>query len=116
MTIHRSQEVGAKPKKPPRMTTTVKPERSASSMYSNASSSNKTFTRAPPFRDNPRVYSSTVLKDFNVAGKQGLAENTSGDRGHLVMTTPKRDSPPKEQRRPERRVRYKAEIVGSNVI
>ncbi|KAG0419814.1 hypothetical protein HPB47_003861 [Ixodes persulcatus] len=122
MTIHRSQEVpesdllGAKPKKPPRTTTTVKPEHSASSTYSNASSSNKTFTKAPPFRNNPRVYSSTVLNDFIMAGKQGLAENTSGNRGHLVMATPKRDSPPKEQRRPKRRVRYKAEIVGSNII
>ncbi|KAM7288670.1 uncharacterized protein ISCGN_028867 [Ixodes scapularis] len=122
MTIHRSQEIpesdllGAKPKRPLRMTTTVKPERSASSTYSNASSSNKTFSRAPPFRNNPRVYSSTVLKDFNLAGKQDLAENPSGDRGPLVMATPKRDSPPKEQRRPERRVRYKAEIVGSNII
>ncbi|KAG0428644.1 hypothetical protein HPB47_024368 [Ixodes persulcatus] len=112
----RSDLLGAKPKKPPRMTTTVKPESSASSTYSNASSSNKTFTRAPPFRNNPRLYSSTVLKDFNVTGKQGLAENASGDRGHLVMATPKRDSPPKEQRRPERRVRYKAEIVGYNFI
>ncbi|EEC08788.1 hypothetical protein IscW_ISCW006158 [Ixodes scapularis] len=122
MTILRSHEVpesdllGAKPEKPPRMTTTVKPERSASSTYSNASSSSKTFTSALPFRNNPRVYSSTVLKNFNVAGKQSLGDNTSGDRGHLVMGTPKRDSPLKQQRRPDRRVRYKAEIVGSNSI
>ncbi|KAM7293619.1 hypothetical protein ISCGN_023227 [Ixodes scapularis] len=86
MTIYTFQEVpdsdllGAKPKKPPRMTATVKPERSASSTYSNASSSNKTSTRAPPFRNDPRVYSSTALKNFNVAGKQGLADNKSGER------------------------------------
>ncbi|CAN8000622.1 unnamed protein product [Ixodes hexagonus] len=122
MTIHRSQEVpesdllGAKPKRPLRMTTNAKQERPTSSTFSNASSSTKSFTRAPPFRNSPRVYSSTVLKDFNVAGKQDMAERASGDKGHVVLATPKHDSPPKEQRKQERRVRYKAEIVGSNII
>lgn len=114
ITIRRTPEVpesdilGAKPKKPPRGTMTFKPERPSNT-------TSKTFSRGP-FRSSPRVYSSTVLKDFNMAGNQEAAQKSSGDKPPVVLSMPKQDPPPKEQRKQERRVRYKAEIVGSNLI
>ncbi|KAL3205843.1 hypothetical protein MRX96_052924, partial [Rhipicephalus microplus] len=63
--------LGAKPKKPPRMnnmTFTKSSERSSGN--SSYNSSNKAFSRTPPFRNSPRVHSSTVLKDFNSPSKQ----------------------------------------------
>ncbi|KAL3201979.1 hypothetical protein MRX96_012241 [Rhipicephalus microplus] len=69
--VRESDMLGAKPKKPPRlnnMTFTKSSERSSGN--SSYNSGNKAFSRTPPFRNSPRVYSSTVLKDFNSPSKQ----------------------------------------------
>ncbi|KAH7940618.1 hypothetical protein HPB49_002544 [Dermacentor silvarum] len=118
--VPESDVLGAKPKKPPRMsnmTFTKSPsERSAGNAPYNGGNS-KAFARAPPFRNSPRVYSSTVLKDFSSGNnKQENARGAASD-GRPLLSVP-RESTPKEQRtaRQDRRVRYKAEIVGSNII
>ncbi|XP_065309671.1 uncharacterized protein [Dermacentor albipictus] len=127
MTVRRSQDVavpesdvlGAKPKKPPRMnnmTFTKSPsDRSGGNVPFNNGNS-KAFARAPPFRNSPRVYSSTVLKELSATGKQDSARGPAID-GRPILSVP-RESTPKEQRaaRQDRRVRYKAEIVGTNII
>ncbi|KAK8767838.1 hypothetical protein V5799_005384 [Amblyomma americanum] len=89
-------------------------ERSGGNSVCN-SSSNNTFTRAPPLRNSPGVYSSTVLKVFNLGGKQE-ARGAAGDGNKPVLSAPK-ESPPIEQRAAFKdRIRCKAEIVGSNII
>ncbi|KAL3169474.1 hypothetical protein MRX96_031488 [Rhipicephalus microplus] len=115
--VRESDMLGAKPKKPPRMnnmTFTKSSERSSGN--SSYNSGNKAFSRAPPFRNSPRVYSSTILKDFNSPSKQDNGRGTATD--YKPMLSVPREAPPKEQRsaRKERRVKYKAEIVGTNII
>ncbi|KAL3186156.1 hypothetical protein MRX96_027893 [Rhipicephalus microplus] len=69
--VRESEMLGAKPKKAPRlnnMTFTKSSERSSGN--SSYNSGNKAFSRTPPLRNSPRVYSSTVLKDFNSPSKQ----------------------------------------------
>ncbi|KAL1481450.1 hypothetical protein MTO96_015602 [Rhipicephalus appendiculatus] len=126
MTVRRSHDgggvpesdmLGAKPKKPPRMnnmTFTKSSERSNGNSSYNGG--NKAFSRAPPFRNSPRVYSSTVLKDFNSPAKQDNGRGAATDAKPMLSVP--REAPPKEQRsaRQDRRVRYKAEIVGTNII
>lgn len=127
MTVRRSHDgggvpesdmLGAKPKKPPRMNnmTFTKSSSERSGGNSSYNGGNKAFGRAPPFRNSPRVYSSTVLKDFNSPGKQDNGRGAVTDAKPMLSVP--REAPPKEQRsaRQDRRVRYKAEIVGTNII
>lgn len=111
--IPESDILGAKPKK--RMGNMTFNKSTAERPVSGPAGNNaKTYTRAPPFRNSPRVYSSTVLKD---AGGKQECRGAAGEGSKPVPSTPK-VSPPKEQRpsRHERRMRYKAEVVGSNVV
>lgn len=113
-TIPESHALEAKPKKPSRMGSTKfynsTDERPRRGPVCNDS---KTFTRAPPFRNCTRMYSSTVLKD--TAGNQDC-HGAPRDGSKPVMSAPK-VSASKEQRpsRQEWRMCYKAELVGSNV-
>ncbi|KAL3206591.1 hypothetical protein MRX96_010654 [Rhipicephalus microplus] len=109
--VRESDMLGAKPKKPPRMnymTFTKSSERSSGN--SSYNSGNKAFSRTPPFRNSPRVYSSKVLKDFNSPSKQDNGRGAATD--YKPMLSAPREAPLKEQRsaRQERRVKYKAEI------
>ncbi|KAH8029984.1 hypothetical protein HPB51_006190 [Rhipicephalus microplus] len=104
--VRQSDMLGAKPKKPPRMnnmTFTKSSERSSGN--SSYNSGNKAFSRTPPFRNSPRVYSSTVLKDFNSPSKQDNGRGAATD--YKPMLSVPREAPPKEQRsaRQERRVK-----------
>ncbi|XP_064484795.1 uncharacterized protein LOC135397271 [Ornithodoros turicata] len=106
--VPETDSLGAKPKKPAKITpSTPKPAERPPAFGS------KTFNRGPPFRNSPRVYSSTVLKDFNTGSKLDLGDKTIPS---VVMSIPAATPAPKEQRKPEKRVRYRAEIVGSNII
>ncbi|KAL3214416.1 hypothetical protein MRX96_034946 [Rhipicephalus microplus] len=110
--VRESDMLGAKPKKPPRMnnmTFTKSSERSSGN--SSYNSGNKAFSRTPPFRNSPTVYSSTALKDFNSPSKQDNGRGATTD--YKPMLSEPREPPPKEQRsaRQERRVKYKAEIT-----
>ncbi|KAK8755579.1 hypothetical protein V5799_001720 [Amblyomma americanum] len=97
--LPQSDVLGAKPMKPQRMNNmtfnTSSAERSSGNSVYN-SSSNNTFTRAPPLRNSPLVYSSTVLKVFNLGGKQD-ARGAAVHGNKQVRSAPK-ESPPKEQR------------------
>ncbi|KAL3184003.1 hypothetical protein MRX96_006318 [Rhipicephalus microplus] len=103
--VRQSDMLGSKPKKPPRMnnmTFTKSSERSSGN--SSYNSGNKAFSRTPPLRNSPRVYSSTVLKDFNSPSKQDNGRGAATD--YKPMLSVPREAPPKEQRsaRQERRV------------
>lgn len=109
-----SDILGAKPKK--RMANMTFNKSTAERPVSGPACNNgsKTFTRAPPFRNSSRVYSSTVLKD---AGGKQESRGAAGESSKPASSTPN-ISPPKEQRpsRHERRNRLKAELVGNHLI
>lgn len=113
--IPESDVHGAKPKKPSRVANMTFNKSTAERPVSGPAL-NKTFTRGPPFRNSPRVYSSTVLNK-DAGGKQESRGGAAGEASKPVQSAFK-VSPPKEQRpsRQERRMRYKAEMVGSNVV
>ncbi|KAH8039353.1 hypothetical protein HPB51_005683 [Rhipicephalus microplus] len=104
--VRESDMLGAKPKKLPRMnnmTFTKSSERSSGN--SSYNSGNKAFSRTPPFRNSPRVYSAIALKDFNSPSKQDNGRGAATD--YKPMLSVSREAPPKEQRsaRQERRVK-----------
>ncbi|KAK8755578.1 hypothetical protein V5799_001719 [Amblyomma americanum] len=116
--VPESEVLGAKPKKPQRMNNMTFNRSSAESSGCNSvynSSSNNTFTRAPPLRNSRRVYSWTVLKVFNLGGKQD-ARGAAGDGNKTVLSAPKESSPKEQHAAFKDRIRCKAEIVGSNII